>query len=575
MLKNNAYRKNDKYLYFLFDGIHSSKYNLFITNNNNLQLVNNGKSTTSYVSPSYQDYTHYVGTTTGQKEFKYNVAAEGISLPEYKDMMKWLYNGHKGFLMLDYNNPWGYEVVLETVGDSTFQDTNRGLVVEFSLSFKTIGYHYAKQEFGSQYSTTEILEDTTSADSSDPQPTDNSGTTPTDDSGPKTTDKNSVEQTIQNPWGIPEVVPFVYYTIKMTTGDYLKFDCRTAKNTSFEFDKTEWEWSVEDGTIGTLTQTDDDTIDFTGSECILKLQTEGIENEDLTIRAAAEIKISFKAKNSDSYELLTWENQTVNFYLPSINNCFSHFKYTTSGKHETFSVKVNKEDDYKCNYTFNELSEPGEWTLTYDQQWRYCIYGDATVVEGIDQTGSINLYASDNRLVETSQELEDFVLQNDAPVLMPASQATASGNDVIITFSKETIKSLFDLEGNTPIWGNQQYLSISYKDTSNFSNFCSPYPIEEGDTYYDYKFFNVYYIADENLMPIEFDEDDEVYQLIIPKSQFLIQTETIDWTTLPIGWTQPIIYLGNYNTIEIKNDQYTTDTTDNSITVQVDHYNNL
>ena len=147
MLRNNKYYYEDRYMYFTFNGIHSSKYNLFIQNKNDLKIENTIGAKSSFVSAAFQEGNYYTGTERTQKTIKRKCAAEGLTLSQYKEMMKWLSAGDTGFLSFDSDPYWGWTVVLDTVGDATFLDRSGGLVVEFELTFKTIGTYLARNRY--------------------------------------------------------------------------------------------------------------------------------------------------------------------------------------------------------------------------------------------------------------------------------------------------------------------------------------------------------------------------------------------------------------------------------------------
>lgn len=141
--KNCYYWYNDQYMYFSFNGQHSSRYNLFIQNNKELTIENTVGAASEYSNAMLQEGTYYLGTSRKQKIFKRKCAAEGLTLNEYKHMMKWLTVGTAGELIFDSDIYWGRTVVLDTVGDATFKGDNNFLVVEFELTFKTIGTYLA------------------------------------------------------------------------------------------------------------------------------------------------------------------------------------------------------------------------------------------------------------------------------------------------------------------------------------------------------------------------------------------------------------------------------------------------
>lgn len=141
--KKHYYWYNDEYMYFYFNGQHSSKYNLFIQNSKALTIENTVGAASEYSNAIMQEGTYYLGTSRKQKTFKRKCAAEGLTLDEYKRMMQWLTVGTTGELSFDSDKYWGWTVVLDTIGDATVSGNNDFLIVEFELTFKTIGTYLA------------------------------------------------------------------------------------------------------------------------------------------------------------------------------------------------------------------------------------------------------------------------------------------------------------------------------------------------------------------------------------------------------------------------------------------------
>lgn len=157
MLKNNEYYYNDTYMYFYFNNKYSKDYNLFIVNEgDDLELVNETESNIEFVTPANQNHAYFASFSQSQKEFTYNVAAEGLTLPRYKEMMLWLHKGSKGFLIKDDNPYWGYDVILKDTSNATvFYDENNNLIVSFTLTFTTTNTFLAKPLFNAGRSSDE------------------------------------------------------------------------------------------------------------------------------------------------------------------------------------------------------------------------------------------------------------------------------------------------------------------------------------------------------------------------------------------------------------------------------------
>lgn len=144
-------------MYFTFNGVHSSKYNLFIVNDNDLVIENGVDESSEFITAMFQEGNYYTGTQKTQKTFKRKCAAEGLTLSQYKAMMKWLSAGTTGFLVFDNNPYWGWSVVLSEVGDATIADRSQGLIVEFELTWKTAGSYLARNYYPAYSSLDEAL----------------------------------------------------------------------------------------------------------------------------------------------------------------------------------------------------------------------------------------------------------------------------------------------------------------------------------------------------------------------------------------------------------------------------------
>lgn len=149
MLNDNKYYYEDKHLYFWFGGHHSSEYNLFITSKNDLKIENATGASTQYNNAMFQEGVYLLGTSRKQKTFKRKVAAEGLTLDKYKEMMLWLREGATGFLCFDSNPWWGWTVVLESTTDATASYAQDSIIVEFELTWKTIGSYLATNRYES------------------------------------------------------------------------------------------------------------------------------------------------------------------------------------------------------------------------------------------------------------------------------------------------------------------------------------------------------------------------------------------------------------------------------------------
>lgn len=147
MLKNRYWYEDD-YMYFTFDDTHSSKYNLFIVNDNNIQLETDYGASPQFEAPQYQEVSYYVGLTKEQKSFNWSVAAYGLTQDEYKEMFKWLKIGKTGFLMKDSNIDWGWDTVISNVVDTIITPIDcQHFIVEFNIEILTIGTELARNSY--------------------------------------------------------------------------------------------------------------------------------------------------------------------------------------------------------------------------------------------------------------------------------------------------------------------------------------------------------------------------------------------------------------------------------------------
>lgn len=136
----------DDFMFFDFKNINSEEYNLFRVNEGDSSYFYTGSNFTSqYASPDYQTTSYYLGTKEGQKVFDWKCAAEGLSSRRVEEMLLWLQPGEIGMLRFDGNIDWGYWVVVDQISNiNKFLQADDTYIVEFSITFKTIGTNYAQ-----------------------------------------------------------------------------------------------------------------------------------------------------------------------------------------------------------------------------------------------------------------------------------------------------------------------------------------------------------------------------------------------------------------------------------------------
>lgn len=183
----------DDYMYFTFAGVNSKKYNLFITNSKGFTKVVTAGASVQTEAPDYQNMAYYLGTTKSQKSIKIDVATQGLDYDSYKEMIHWLAEGNTGFLYLDTDIDWGWDVVISKLGDATYNPSCCGDVYEFNIQFDTIGTYKARSPWDTTIDLDKVFDNITTDDEDDEMEIGYS-------------DKTMSEKTIANKWGIPELV---------------------------------------------------------------------------------------------------------------------------------------------------------------------------------------------------------------------------------------------------------------------------------------------------------------------------------------------------------------------------------
>ena len=158
----------DNYMGFTWNGIHSSKFNCFITSKDGLKFVNSPSFSNSLVSSLNQNKAYYTGMTLQSKKIQLTIAAVDLTLDEYNQLLNWLSIYDISTLRLDYQPWYQYNVKLSAIGNSTKHVTGRyqtyypqgskkagqpmpGLkdlyTCEMSIEFETVADHYAESTF--------------------------------------------------------------------------------------------------------------------------------------------------------------------------------------------------------------------------------------------------------------------------------------------------------------------------------------------------------------------------------------------------------------------------------------------
>lgn len=140
MLENNL-QYNDEYVYFTFNGIHSSKYNLMIQNNiDDFKIITNENTSIDYASPKYQNGRYMMGVTRSHRPIPHKLVAYGLTRADANQVAEWLRVGYHGPLVYDYAPDWQYNVVVSKLGDMNLYpiEDAKHFVITFDITFETL-----------------------------------------------------------------------------------------------------------------------------------------------------------------------------------------------------------------------------------------------------------------------------------------------------------------------------------------------------------------------------------------------------------------------------------------------------
>ena len=148
---DKQYKYCDDQMYFVFKGICSSKYNLFMVNEGDgLVLFNGTSASIETTGAQYQNGNYLLGIKKESRPINFDVAANGLSKLQVEQLLKWLTVGEIGELSFYHSPEWGYDVVIEDVADPVIYIDDDGYVFTSKLKFKTIGSYYAHNLYGKE-----------------------------------------------------------------------------------------------------------------------------------------------------------------------------------------------------------------------------------------------------------------------------------------------------------------------------------------------------------------------------------------------------------------------------------------
>ena len=148
--QRNNYYYYDDYMYFSFNGIHSSKYNLIIQNDlEDLKLNISTGAKLEFASPKYQTGQHLLGVSRPQRSFpSLKLVAQGLTRSQCVEMVKWLKPGIQGFLKFDYASDWEYDVVVNSLSDPNLYMQDDGTyIVALEVNFVTTTTYMAHNAY--------------------------------------------------------------------------------------------------------------------------------------------------------------------------------------------------------------------------------------------------------------------------------------------------------------------------------------------------------------------------------------------------------------------------------------------
>ena len=135
----------EKFLYFTFDGVHSSTYNCFYTNyGEDLVFPMIPQFSDSTSSPLFQQHTYYLGTTIQDKVFQLNCVCQEITKSQFLAVQNWLDIERIGELHFDFLNFEHFNVKISNISDVKLYPLTSSLYhYSFTLTFTTISDYAA------------------------------------------------------------------------------------------------------------------------------------------------------------------------------------------------------------------------------------------------------------------------------------------------------------------------------------------------------------------------------------------------------------------------------------------------
>ena len=152
MLKNN-FIYQDEYMFFTFNNIHSSRYNLFIQNGlEDLKLHSGTNSKVSFIQPQYQTGQYMLGVNSPQRSFKLKLAGHNLHKRDIIEICKWLRVGTIGTLSFDFAYDWCYDTVVTQCGEpNLYVQSPDVYTINIEVEWNTLQNPYAHTRYNAYY----------------------------------------------------------------------------------------------------------------------------------------------------------------------------------------------------------------------------------------------------------------------------------------------------------------------------------------------------------------------------------------------------------------------------------------
>lgn len=156
--QRNNYFYFDDYMYFSFNNIHSSKYNLVIQNDiEDLKLNTDTGAKLDFSSAKYQEGQYYLGVTRPQKSIPLKVVGKELTRAQTIEIAQWLRIGTTGALVFDFAEDWAYDVVVSSLSDfNLYEQEPDTYIVSFEVKFATINSVYARNRYDAAISSSAV-----------------------------------------------------------------------------------------------------------------------------------------------------------------------------------------------------------------------------------------------------------------------------------------------------------------------------------------------------------------------------------------------------------------------------------